>query len=214
MRAWLRRHPEWWMIAMSAAAWAMLLASRVPPHHAAADVRMALSDWLLMTAAMMLPLAVTPVRGTAARSLWSRRHWAIAAFVIGYGLAWCTAGAFFIVAVGAAARLIELHVLSIVMLLVAAAWHVGPARRRAVLACDRSMPLAPSGWRANWDCVSFGMFFGRQCVLRCWAAMLAASLIHSAAGMILISLIGFVEERPPSGATTGAFAFVALATVV
>lgn len=48
----------------------------------AVDCPPALTHWLLMVVAMMFPFIIGPVRGTAIRSLWRRRHRAIASFLL------------------------------------------------------------------------------------------------------------------------------------
>ena len=110
------RHPEWWSLALSAGAAAALLvfhthifaeasahhASRLPPPSIAAAATIAFAQWLLMVVAMMVPLAAGAIRTTAARSLWRRRHRAIAAFLAGYLAPWAIAGV--VVSIDASAR--------------------------------------------------------------------------------------------------------------
>ena len=87
------RHPEWWTLAISAAAWLLILGtsevgnathgahgarvSAVAPNNPLVDA----GAWLIMIAAMMLPLCVATIRATADRSLWRRRHRAIACWL-------------------------------------------------------------------------------------------------------------------------------------
>ena len=82
MTAFAWRRPEWWSLALCAAAW--LLMVRRHWH--------GISGWMLMTFAMMLPMVVDSIRATAERSLWRRRHRAIAAFLIGYLSLWIVIG--------------------------------------------------------------------------------------------------------------------------
>src|SRR5687768_14724394 len=77
------RHPEWWVLAISAAAWIfMTLPDADPPPGASHvdhlhDTRAALAplvmmhtrDWMLMIIAMMPPLCIASIRATAVRSL-------------------------------------------------------------------------------------------------------------------------------------------------
>jgi len=74
-------YPHWWAVAVCAAAWASLFARWASGHHAHG---FALADWMLMVGAMMLPLVFDHLRVAAARSLWTRRHRAMAAFLCGY----------------------------------------------------------------------------------------------------------------------------------
>src|SRR6476620_12211696 len=99
------RHPEWWTLGLSALAWVSLLSDEpAKGHHqhhyyhgaSMLNVSMLLRElwlWVLMIVAMMLPLLVTPVRVVAARSLWRRRHRAIASFLVGYLATWLVVGA-------------------------------------------------------------------------------------------------------------------------
>jgi hypothetical protein len=49
-------------------------------------------QWMLMVAAMILPLQIDGVRRIAEYSLWSRRHRAIAGYLVGYLIVWAAAG--------------------------------------------------------------------------------------------------------------------------
>jgi hypothetical protein len=46
----------------------------------------------------------------------------------------------------------------------AAGWQLTPGKRRALYACHRAAPLAAAGWRADRDCVSYGLSIGSSCV--------------------------------------------------
>ena len=83
------RHPEWWALALSTAAWAWMLANSGHHAHAYGD---ALKGWMVMSVAMMLPMVIEPIRLTAERSFWHRRHRAIAGFLAGYLGLWLLAG--------------------------------------------------------------------------------------------------------------------------
>jgi hypothetical protein len=67
------RLPELWMLALSAAAW-LTLAVRGRMHIHAADAPENWWHWMMMVAAMMLPLQIDKIRLIVERSLWSRRH--------------------------------------------------------------------------------------------------------------------------------------------
>src|SRR4029453_8935011 len=86
------RHPEWGSLALSAICWVGLLTRTSTPHHAA-HATGGMTEWTLMVIAMMFPIVITPVRVTAERSLWRRRHRAIAEFLAGYVLVWLVVGA-------------------------------------------------------------------------------------------------------------------------
>ena len=141
-------------MALGLAAWIALLS--VPRHavsHQSAAIN--LMFWLLMVVAMMFPLVMAQVRQAAFHSLWSRRHRAIGLFLAGYVAPWFAFGALVILIQGEFPADGRASVI-IVAILSAAAWQASPFKRRALVHCHRIMPLAPRGWRANWDCRGLG----------------------------------------------------------
>ena len=230
------RHPEWWSIALSAAAWLALLArsgaaaagaGSSPAHHAHAATAASVGgpasawaaetlDWSLMVVAMMLPLVLPSVRVTAARSLWPRRHRAIGGFLVGYLSPWLLVGlatSLLVVALGLD-RWLGLPLAGAVGFALAAAWQVTPAKGRALRSCDRTAPLAPRGWRADRDCVRYGWMIGGRCLVSCWALMLACVLGgHGLAAMAGASVVGAAERyttRPDERLTSGLLVGLAL----
>ena len=133
------RHPEWWSVALSIAAWIALVST---PRHSASHQSTAINllFWLLMVVAMMFPLVIAQVRQAAFHSLWSRRHRAIGVFLTGYVMPWLAFGAFVILIQSKLP--IERRASVIVAILVAAAWQVSPSKRRALSKCHRIMPIA------------------------------------------------------------------------
>src|SRR5690349_19066680 len=85
------RFPEYWMLALSAAAW-VAVAARAGVHVHRPGAAWNWWHWMLMVAAMMLPLKIDGVRRIAERSLWPRRHRAIAGYLAGYLGVWALAG--------------------------------------------------------------------------------------------------------------------------
>ncbi|MFC5473550.1 DUF2182 domain-containing protein [Paraherbaspirillum soli] len=207
------RHPEWWLPALSLGAWSALFwqhaqqaATGTHPahhmHHAAGTAAGWGSDlvgWVLMVAAMMLPLVIDPAHTAALRSLWRRRHRAIAGYLSGYLAVWMIAG------------LVSLTLLAAIKVsfaeqsralafgfAIAAAWQLTPYKRLALSACHRTMPLAPRGWRADYDCIRYGLQSGRSCVLSCWALMLLPMLAsHNLWLMLVASAVCAVERYRP-----------------
>lgn len=152
-----------------------------------------------MVAAMMFPLLVDHIRNIAARSLWRRRHRAIGTFLTGYTSPWLLFGIF-----ASAAHLImkmqswSMRLISVVGFGFALIWLLTPLRRRSVLACHRTRPIAPTGWRAYRDGFCYGWMVGSSCVISCWAVMLACLLSgHSLPAMIGITAVGWFERRKP-----------------
>jgi predicted metal-binding membrane protein len=197
-------HPEWWSLALSAVSWIALLTkptlalgalhqSHLPIEHAMGGM----SEWTLMVIAMMFPLTIPMVRVTAERSLWRRRHRAIAEFLAGYVLVWLVVGAigtwvlsslqgFFGIGPNLSASL---------GLVAAAAWQLAPTKRRALRACHRTVPLAGRGWRADRDCVAYGFTSGGHCVVNCGPMMFACLLAaHNIPVMVFATMVGLAER--------------------
>lgn len=183
-----RLHPEWWTRGLCCLAWAvMLLHGR---QHAGHEVHhwmpfaSELALWMLMVAAMMLPMVFQQMWMTAARSLWVRRHRAIAGFLLGYSAPWLALG---VVAAGLReVRWTHTYTVPAFGFAAAALWLPTRMHRRALTACHRSRPLAPVGWRADRDCLRFGGIIGVACVGSCWPLMFACAF----AGHSLIAMTG------------------------
>ena len=208
------RYPEWWAMALSVVAWIPLVAGFGAGHatadqiagghhhagHAIANAPaawpMAATAWLVMVVAMMFPLLGDALRTTAARSLWPRRERAIALFLAGYVTPWLIAGAGAL----ALARMLDgaAPVVATAAFVAAALWQLTAAKKRALLSCHRTMPLAPHGWRADRDCLRYGWTIGRQCVVSCGAMMVACLLAsHHLVAMAGVTAVGVVERRAP-----------------
>jgi len=186
------RHPEWWSIALSVAAWLVLFSN--PWHHLSHDtIGASLLLWLLMIVAMMFPLVIAQVRDTAFRSLWRRRHRAIGCFLTGYLFSWVLFGAAVLAirAMWAAAP----STAAVVAVAIAAAWQLSPWKRRALRRCHRVMPLGPIGWRANVSCARFGWGIGGSCIGACGALMTACALMeHSMLAMGVVTALTMRER--------------------
>lgn len=188
------RNPESWSLALSGLASVALLtgawrgdpiASAHAVHDAAGSaggvagaLPSGMSDWALMVVAMMVPLVAASVRMVAARSLWRRRHRAVIAFLASYVLLWWAVGWVTLAAVPPVLGGLDSSLPVTAALLLAAAWQITALKQRALMACHRTAPLAPHGWRATRDCVEYGVLTGLRCVASCWAMMLACALAH------------------------------------
>jgi predicted metal-binding membrane protein len=214
------RHPEWWSVVLSALAWLLLAAPAasgaggvaglhrheagppsVAPGPAGSDLAWipGVLSWLMMVVAMMVPLVLAQIRFTAARSLWRRRHRAIVGFLVGYLSLWLMVG------LGAAALPAALGLdgwlrgpwAGALGFSVAAAWQLTPLKWRALRGCHRTMPLAPRGWQADRDCVRYGWLVGGQCLLSCWALMLACMLAgHGVLALAGVTIVTAAERYP------------------
>jgi predicted metal-binding membrane protein len=192
------RHPEVWALALSTAAWIWMMAPR-PHHHAG------MAQWLLMTVAMMLPMVIRPIRVAVRRSLWERRHRAMAEFLAGYIGCWLAVGAAVIVA---ATRLPDWRWSAPAAFAIAGVWQLTRTKRLALTGCHLTAPLAPRGWRADRDCVTYGFAVGTRCVVSCWALMLACFATgHAMPAMLTATAICAVERyaaRPNQHLLSGA----------
>jgi predicted metal-binding membrane protein len=215
--------PEAWVYAVSALCWALLiggprgsaatafclgdpgrldsLSFAAGATLAAFDWPFALRHWLVMTGAMMLPMTAMALRHVAFRSFRRRRMRAMAGFLAGYVLLWAAIAPLYLLA-GLGARIVTggliLPALGAALVL-AAAWQSTATKRLALRQCHRKVPLTPSGWRADRDCVVFGLAHGRACVTSCWALMLIpVAAGHPPALMLLVSLVALCERQRPA----------------
>lgn len=200
--AWER--PEWWVLALAAAVWAVMIRHAIQhgehAHHHVMTAPEEILHWLLMVVAMMAPLLLDSVRTVAFRSYRRRRHIAIATFLAGYLAVWLLAG--LPVALIRAFAWSHTHGAAAAAFVVAALWSLSGPHARALSACHGTRPLAPEGWPATRDAVAYGMWIGRACVVSCWPLMLACTLTgHSLIAMVGGAAIGALERlsfRPPT----------------
>lgn len=153
-------------------------------------VAAAWSRWMVMVAAMMLPVVAPHARRIALRSLWPRRHRSMAAFLLGYLAVWAVLGT--VVVAGLAARTRHPPATTVVVVLVAAAaWQVSAPRRRVLRRCEAPRPSALWGWPADRDAMVTGGRAGLRCTVTCGPAMLAMAVSHSVwlmAGLLVLLL--------------------------
>jgi hypothetical protein len=214
IKRFLWAHPDWWILAASAATgvWMVFHGIRHAGHVHLSAASEQLFLWFLMIVAMMVPLVSDVLRTVAFRSLRRRRHRAMAGFLAGYLGMWTLAGipALWVVYAASSQALLATGL----AFLLAALWAASAPRRRALVACHRTMPLAPSGWRADFDCVRFGGVIGGSCVASCFPLMLACTLTgHRAEAMLAGATIAAVERlsfRTPLRAVAGAQATLAV----
>lgn len=192
------QHPQWWSVVLSGAAWAVMLFHGWP--HTGHEVHHSMSFpqelgyWMVMVAAMMLPLVLRPIWLTAIGSLWSRRHRAVAGFLLGFFGPWLGLGII-------AAWLREFpsthsYAAAGLAFIGAVFWQRSRMHQQALVACHRTIPLAPVGWRADRDCLRFGATIGCACLGSCWLLMLACSLTgHSLVAMAATSAVGASERH-------------------
>ena len=80
----------------------------------------------------------------------------------------------------------------------AAIWQATSQRARAVSGCHQTQPLAPTGWRASYDCARYGWTTGANCLAACGVLMTASYLLgHGIGGllaMVTVTFIGLTER--------------------
>ena len=203
-------HPEWWAISLSVVAWFFFFTEAAPKFSVSLpssshvghsnSVPAAAVHWTLMIAAMMFPPLIGQLRVVAARSLWSRRNRALALFLAGYSALWLL--------FGLAAEMVLLFQNALdpmasvyvgpACFLLAALWQLSPQKRRSLVACHFTAPLAPFGWRAYFDCFRHGVGIAANCCISCWALMFAcAAAGHALWAMLAISFVSWSERAHP-----------------
>jgi predicted metal-binding membrane protein len=186
-------HPELGAAAGAAAAWGLLGAHALHPHTGTEPYVLALSGWVVMVAAMMVPGTLADVRRLALASIWDRRRRTIAVFLGAYVTAWVGFGALAL----AALPLLGLGVG--VLLAGAAAWELSTPKWRAVRGCHLIDPLPPRGSRADAACARAGFRYARRCVASCWPLMLAmAAAGHLALGLMALATVVVTAEKTVS----------------
>jgi predicted metal-binding membrane protein len=158
----------------------------------------ALAHWTLMAVAMMGPVALPAVRHVGLNSIRSRREWAMALYFAVYVAVWVAFGAVALTGDGVVRAHFGIHgdVLLPIALVVAAAWQLTRAKRRALFRCHKTVPLPPAGRRANFACVHFALAQGWRCVVSCWPLMIVMAVGgHSGvAWMTLLTALILIEE--------------------
>jgi predicted metal-binding membrane protein len=203
----LRWRPEWPIAVLVATAWMVVLADGWMFHatdetsragDAVTGVMAMVPAWALLSVAMMMPVALPAVRHTALNSIARRRQWAMALYTAVYVGVWVGFGV-----LALAGEHLTRHTLALdgpgllaATLLLAAAWQLSPAKRRALNTCRRTVPLPPLGRKADAGCARFALVHGWRCVRSCWALMLVIIVAgHSSpAWMVALTALIVVEE--------------------
>jgi hypothetical protein len=205
------REPESCVFGLAAVAWVAIagsaLGSRHHETHAMAWPMYAnsswlivrgMADWMLMVVAMMFPLTAGALHTTVVRSLWRRRHRAIAAWLAGYIVPWLLLGGAFTVLTAAAGHGTVPRPWVITAFVLAALWQATEKRARALNAAHRTWPLAPTGWPATRDCLRAGLVTSIYCAAACGPLMVACALLgHGPSGvaaMICATAMAVIER--------------------
>jgi predicted metal-binding membrane protein len=205
---WRVWHPEWPAAVLAGLAWVVLLAGELAPSpgaggvhahhhmvHRAPGVLAQQPGWMVMTVAMMVPVALPALGYVAHNSLRSRQGRAMALFLVAFLLPWPPFG---IAATAAYAEIADRRLALAGTLVLAAAWQLTRTKRRALVACARTVPLAPTGRRADLACVRFGVLHAARCLRSCWALMLVMIPAgHGLGWMIAVTALVLAEQRHP-----------------
>jgi predicted metal-binding membrane protein len=177
-------------------------ASSLAPPSSLAFVNAAslLMSWLLMSFAMMVPVTLPAVRHVAFNSIEARRARAMTIYVAAYMAVWGLFGVMSLTLIEAGRRLIAIDnlALSAIVLAGATAWQLTRIKRRAIVACKRTVPLPPHGLRADRACARFGVMQAWRCIVACWPLMLLMAAMphpHPLWPMIALTIVVLVEER-------------------
>jgi predicted metal-binding membrane protein len=128
--------------------------------------------WVLMLAAMMVPLLVPPVRHVRDSSFSRRRARAIVLFVAAYVAIWMAGGAM-LLAIATTARLVApASPVAAAVMIGALVWQFSPIKQRCLNRCHFHPELRAFGFAADRDALRFGLAHGAWCVGSCWALML------------------------------------------
>lgn len=190
--------PEWPVTALVGAAWLIAIAMQAAGSHRL-HASPPLVAWSIMSLLMMVPVTLPAIRHLAFNSFRSRRPRAMAIYVATYLAAWLLFGVVALDVVSALSRVgITPSALAIAALLAAACWQLAPWRRRALLRCRRSVPLPPSGRRADAACARFAIQQALHCMTICWPVMLLMAIVgHQLLAMIALTALVTAEEQAP-----------------
>jgi predicted metal-binding membrane protein len=205
----LQWRPEWRVAAIAVLAWFALLAGlgmhrvHLGPDHTPPSVVAGLAGWSLMVVAMMVPVTLPAVRYVGLNSMRRRRQRAMALYTAVYVGTWALFG---FTALGID-HLLSVHLglsdplLLVVALVAAAGWQLTRAKRRALFACGRTVPLPPLGRRADAGCARYALLHGWRCIQSCWAIMLVMVAVgHSnLVWMVALTVLVIAEELTVRG---------------
>jgi predicted metal-binding membrane protein len=173
-------------------------------------------SWVLMTVAMMGPAALGALQYTGLNSLRWRRRRAMAEFSVGYVTMWAVFGTLALAAAAVIPGSSRTAALAAV-LAAAAAWQLTPVKLWSLLACHRTVPLPPRGWRAEKAAFGFGLRNGLACVGSCWCLMLIMAVSPGGqllwTGVLTTAVTGERLARRPRRATRATAAVLGFATV-
>jgi predicted metal-binding membrane protein len=188
------------LAAVAAGAWVLVLLQTDAHVHGAPSWLRLQAAWMLMVVAMMIPPALPMARRVIQNSKRYRRQRAGFLFVGASLLLWAGIGLVGVSLAAWAGAYDYRRWLLGGSLLLGAAWELTPAKRRALKACHRTIPLPPDGGKADLACVKMGFQYSRACFRASWALMLPMVLAgHGLVVMMLATGIAVAEEVVAKG---------------
>lgn len=155
-----------------------------------------LSQWILMSGAMMLPLLVPAASYVRIRSFECRRVRAQVMLVVSFWATWSVLGLFILPVQALQGELrAPAFVLPVLAAVIAFAWQISNARCRALKRCHAAATLRPFGVGADWDCARYGVAQAIACLRTCFPAMCAMMLVPGAHGLAVPMTWLLVQER-------------------
>jgi len=213
-------HPEWWVAPLVGLAWVVVVTAAAAKVIAGASaVGRPVSTlfvcpivagatagggaaWLtdlvgrtVMAIATMAWLLVPTLHHVGRTGLWARRRRGPALVLAAYVAVWVIVVTGLDLVVGTVASVTGPAIAATLAVGVAATWQAAPRRWRAIGRCARTVPLASRGWRADRDCLRFGVMIGRTCVVSCSGYMLLATAAgHSLLAMVVFAVVPLRER--------------------
>lgn len=178
--------------------------------------------WLLMVMAMMFPMLNGPVRHVFFAVRRRDRHAGILTFLLGYALAWTTAGLLFLITplildsiTGPRGAYLN-GLIKASGFLVAALLVWLPSRPTQLTKCSQTMPIRIGRPQLYTDCFRYGLKMGMVCLAMCWATMAALMLSHHSLLLMYIATVVLFYERYllPHTSKLPAYAWMATALVL
>lgn len=194
------RHPEWWLVVVSAVAWVLIL--RTPGgfqgrHHSGADsdYLTAAGGWLLMVVAMMGPVMVPRVRHVAQCCVGRARTRAIAETLAGALLIWTAVGVLVVglLAVSPVLDAQDSPVTFGVVWLLVAGWQLSASKMSALARCHAIR--VPRGMADGRRRLTAGVTYTGWCVVSCGPAMAAMALTGHPLLLMIVLAVGLTAER-------------------
>lgn len=157
--------------------------------------------WMIMTAAMMLPLTSAGCARVLHAVAPALRRRAVSSYLAGYLIVWLLPGIALALAGLAFGPAAEQRGMALIGCAFALGWSASPIAQRARNAMHRAQPIRGFGPAALLDSGRFGATSAVSCILSCWPWMLVPFLFGDAhrLAMAAITLYLFLDRlEPPS----------------